>query len=149
MNTVLTNEMKAILLVLCSQQSNAKQTAETEVENPEAKHYSIGPKKESYLKNLRDLTHEQFEILLPFLKLPIDEKLLSKDKIRSLRYNKIHSVWHLFIQDWPYFPDKTVDVNSILRHLTQAIDPNFYLDFVICFPREQKEKLAQHELFAQ
>lgn len=139
MNTLLTDEMKAILLVLCSQQANAKQSAQAEVEKKS--HYSYFEEKESFLKELRAVNDQEFDVLLPLLKAPIDERLLPKDKIRILKYNQIHFVWHLLVQDWPYFPEKKLDVNGVLHHITQAIDPEFKLNFVLCFSSEQKKHL--------
>jgi hypothetical protein len=134
--TLLSNEAKTLLLSLC-EKNNSKQTAQH--------HHSHHEEKKSNYANLEDLTDGQFEMLLPFLKSPIDEIVCSKEKVRALSYNKICAVWQMFVQDWPYFPDKKVDVNDILYHLTQAIDPKFTLNFVLCFTKEQRHLLYQNE----
>jgi hypothetical protein len=134
--TLLSNEAKTLLLSLC-EKNNSKQTAQP--------HHSHHEEKKSNYANLEDLTDGQFEMLLPFLKSPIDEIVCSKEKVRALSYNKICAVWQMFVQDWPYFPDKKVDVNDILYHLTQAIDPKFTLNFVLCFTKEQRHLLYQNE----
>ncbi len=134
--TLLSNKAKTLLLSLC-EKNNSKQTAQP--------HHSHHEEKKSNYANLRDLTDEQFKILRSFLKSPVDDILCSKDKVRALSYNKICTVWQMFVQDWPYFPDKKVDVNAILHQLTQAIGPKFTLDFVLCFTKEQRHLLHQNE----
>lgn len=140
METLLTNDQKAIFLSFSQKEAILKEDPKITKEKEVDRDYNFFHEKtQSNLSKLITPAAEEFEKIKDFLSTSSGSFIENFSEKKELRYACISSIADVLATDWVYFPQ-----SSIRREMLRLWYHVFgcELNFVICLTAEQKQQLT-------